>query len=166
LFELTSAFNIYNNYGIYIKPKLLIKIEDRYGKLLQKNDSLSYQAIDQNTSYIMLKLMQNVTNYGTAKSLRYYGVQGEVASKTGTSNNYSDGWFVGLVPNLTTVIWVGWEDRSVHFKDLYLGQGSKTALPIWAYYMMYLYSNTELKYTQYDKFQNLQNFDYVWNTCE
>lgn len=162
LYELTSAFNTFNNYGYYIKPRLLLKIENKYGKLIKFNEKLSYKVIKYETSFMILKLMQEVTKYGTAKSLKYYGITNEVAAKTGTSNNYSDGWFVGIVPNLTTLIWVGWEDKDTHFENIYLGQGSKTTLPIWAYYMLYLYEDIKLKYNKNDNFKNYNNIKYNW----
>lgn len=164
LYELTGAFNTFTNYGIYIEPSLLLKIEDKHGKTIKEHIPCSHEVFSEKVAYIMLKLMKGVVDYGTGKRIRNYGILGEVAGKTGTTNDHSDGWFVGLVPNLTTTVWVGWEDRFAHFQKLSLGQGANMALPIWSYYMSSIYKDKKLEYEQYEKFNNPENFS--WENCE
>lgn len=164
LYELTGAFNTFNNYGRYIKPSLLLRIEDKYGKTIKEHIPFSYEVFNEKVAYIMLKLMQGVVDYGTGKKVRNYGIFGEVAGKTGTTNDHSDGWFVGLVPNLTTTVWVGWEDRFAHFQKLSLGQGATMALPIWSYYMSSIYKDKNLEYEQYEIFTSPESFN--WDNCE
>lgn len=164
LYELTGAFNTFTNSGIYIEPSLLLKIEDKYGKTIKEHIALSHEVFSEKVAYMMLKLMQGVVDYGTGKRVRNYGILGQVAGKTGTTNNHADGWFVGIVPNLTTTVWVGWEDRFAHFQNLSLGQGASMALPIWSYYMSSIYKDKNLGYDQYDIFTNHEPFN--WNNCD
>ena len=164
-YEITAAFNTFSNYGVYIKPHFLIKIEDKYGNIIKEGKPCVHEVFNEETAFIMLKLMQGVVDFGTARRLRKYGIKAEVSGKTGTTNDQSDGWFVGMVPKLTTGIWVGWEDRFAHFKTLALGQGSSMALPIWAYYMRNIYEDKKLNYSQEEYFQNPPNINFIWDDC-
>ncbi|WP_185870294.1 transglycosylase domain-containing protein [Blattabacterium cuenoti] len=170
LYEMTGAFNTFTNYGGYIKPSILVKIEDEYGKFIKEPIDLSSirQVFSEEVAYIMLKLMQGVVQYGTAKRLlkkyNFFGI--DIAGKTGTSNDNSDGWFIGMIPNLTTGIWVGWEDRFAHFDNIKLGQGANMALPIWAYYMQSLYKYMRLIYHENLLFHKPENYQYHWDHCE
>lgn len=166
LYEMTGAFNTFTNYGIYVRPSILVKIEDEYGKLIKEHIDLSRrQVLSEEVAYIMLKLMQGVVQYGTAKRLHKYNFfVGDIAGKTGTTNENSDGWFIGMTPNLTTGIWVGWEDRFAHFESIKLGQGANMALPIWAYYMRSLYKDSSLIYHEKLLFHKPEN--YHWDNCE
>lgn len=156
LYEMTSAFNTFTNYGRYVKPNILVKIEDKNGNIIKENiNPISRRVLSKEISSIMLELMKGVVRYGTAKRLYYkYLVKGDIAGKTGTTNNHADGWFIGMIPNLTTGIWVGWEDRFSHFNDLKLGQGANMALPIWAYYIKSLYNDKNLSYNKKSLFNN------------
>ncbi|WP_185855316.1 transglycosylase domain-containing protein [Blattabacterium cuenoti] len=159
LYEITGAFNTFTNYGYYIKPSLLMKIEDKNGNLIKGHSKLKeIQVFNKEVSYIMLDLMRGVVEYGTAKKLHNYNINGDIIGKTGTTNDNSDGWFIGMIPNLTTGIWVGWEDRFVHFENIKFGQGSFMALPIWAYYINSLYKDTNLIYNDKLYFQKPKNF--------
>ncbi|WP_185861053.1 transglycosylase domain-containing protein [Blattabacterium cuenoti] len=166
LYEMTGAFNTFTNYGIYVKPSILVKIEDENGNLIQEHvDINKRQVFNEEIGYIMLKLMQGVVKYGTAKRLQSYNLTGDIAGKTGTTNENSDGWFIGMVPNLTTGVWVGWEDRFSHFESVKLGQGANMALPIWAYYMKSLYKNMNLIYHDKLLFQKPKNYQSYWDQC-
>ncbi|XOD69384.1 MAG: penicillin-binding protein 1A [Flavobacteriales bacterium AspAUS03] len=165
LYEVTGAFNTFTNYGVYVKPTLLIRIEDKHGKTLKEHTPMSREVLSEEVAYIMLKLMQDVVNNGTARRVHRYGITGEVAGKTGTTNEHADGWFVGLVPNLTTTVWVGWEDRFAHFQNLRLGQGASMALPIWAYYMSEVYQDKKLGYQQSETFNKPANISFQWDDC-
>ncbi|WP_341655724.1 transglycosylase domain-containing protein [Blattabacterium cuenoti] len=166
LYEMTGAFNTFTNYGIYIKPSILVKIENENGNLIKEHIDLSRkQVFSEEVGYIMLKLMQGVVKYGTAKRLQSYNLTGDIAGKTGTTNENSDGWFIGMIPNLTTGVWVGWEDRFSHFDSIKLGQGANMALPIWAYYMKSLYKDMNLIYHDKLLFHKPKNYQSNWDYC-
>lgn len=164
-YELTGAFNTFTNYGVYIKPTLLLKIEDKYGKTIKEVSYVRKKVISKKVAFTMLKLMQGVVDFGTGKSIRKYGIYSQVAGKTGTTNDYSDGWFVGLIPNLSTTVWVGWEDRFAHFKDLKLGQGANMALPIWCYYINNIYNDKNLIYNQNELFNKPSKIIFNLDNC-
>ncbi len=137
--------NTFANRGVYIKPIFVTKIEDKNGNVLERFAPEKKEAMDVITAYKMIELMKGVVESGTSIRLRYkYGFRNPVAGKTGTTQNQSDGWFMGIVPDLTTGIWVGAEDRSVHFRTITLGQGANMALPIWALYMKKVYADPSL----------------------
>ncbi len=148
LYEMVGAMNTFANQGIHIKPYFVSRIEDKYGNVIEDFAPESNEAVDEQTAYLMLSLMQGVVETGTGIRLKYkYGFRNEIAGKTGTTQNQSDGWFMGITPQLTTGIWVGCEDRSAHFRTIGLGQGANMALPIWALYMQRVYADTSLHIT-------------------
>jgi penicillin-binding protein 1A len=100
----------------------------------------------------MIDMMKGVAEQGTGRRIRNYGINAQVAAKTGTTNDNVDGWFVGCVPKLVTACWVGGEERDIHFYSTSIGQGAATGLPIWSYYMKSLYDDPDLDYSQSDKF--------------
>jgi penicillin-binding protein 1A len=145
LSEMVGAYDTYANGGIHVEPVFVTRIEDRNGNIIAKFKSKSKEAINQNTAYRMIDLMKGVVDYGTSTRIRYtYNLTNEIAGKTGTTNDNSDGWFIGIVPNLVTGIWVGGEERSIRFMNSADGQGSNMALPIWALYMQKVYKNSKL----------------------
>ncbi|NOY51561.1 MAG: penicillin-binding protein [Chlorobi bacterium] len=145
LYEMVGAVNTFANKGVFIKPTFVTKIEDKNGNVLEKFVPERTEALDEVSAYKMLQLMKGVVESGTGIRLRYkYGFDNPIAGKTGTTQNQSDGWFMGLTPDLVTGIWVGAEDRSVHFRTISLGQGANMALPIWAIYMKKVYEDPSL----------------------
>lgn len=145
LYEMVGGMNTFANKGVYIKPIFVTKIEDKNGNVLERFVPEKKEAMGEITAYKMLELMKGVVESGTSIRLRYkYGIVNPVAGKTGTTQNQSDGWFMGITPDLTTGIWVGAEDRSVHFRTITLGQGANMALPIWALYMLKVYADPSL----------------------
>ncbi|MBG16338.1 MAG: penicillin-binding protein [Crocinitomicaceae bacterium] len=160
--EQTSAHCIFSNYGVYVQPITVVRIEDKYGNLLWEPKQEIKQVIDPNTAFSVLKMMKGVTGVknpitgktgGTArrlKSTRAYSFSGIMAGKTGTTQNNSDGWFVGHTPDLVAGVWVGAEDPSVHFKTTVNGQGANTALPIWGYFMKEVYRDNRIKINKTD----------------
>lgn len=161
LYEMVGALNTFSNQGVYIKPYVISKIVDKNGIVLYENELTTKEVLNPEIAYTVINLMQGVTQYGTGARLRGswaknnkfykeimtgypYNFTNEIAGKTGTTQNNSDGWFIGMVPNLTTGVWVGAEDRSVHFKSVKYGQGATMALPIWGYYMKLNYKNKDL----------------------
>lgn len=155
LYEMVGAMNTFADKGVYIKPVFVTKIEDKNGNIIEQFVPEKTEAMDEVTAYKMLQLMRGVVESGTGIRLRYrYGYNNEIAGKTGTTQNQSDGWFMGITPKLTTGIWVGAEDRSVHFRSIRLGQGANMALPIWAIYMRKVYADPSLNIKKTDKFQS------------
>ncbi len=161
LYEMVGAMNTFPDKGVYIKPVFITKIEDKNGNLLYRAAPKKTEAISEITAYKMIKLLEGVVESGTGIRLRYrYGFNNAVAGKTGTTQNQSDGWFMGIVPKLTTGIWVGAEDRSVHFRTIKLGQGANMALPIWAIFMKKIYADPSLGISLSDDFSKpLKNID-------
>jgi penicillin-binding protein 1A len=151
LYEMVGAMNTFADKGVFIEPTFITKIEDKNGNLLQRFVPEKTEAISEVTAYKMLMLMQGVVESGTGNRLQWkYGFNNPIAGKTGTTQNQSDGWFMGITPDLTTGIWVGAEDRSVHFRSIRLGQGANMALPIWAIYMKKVYADSTLNISQGD----------------
>lgn len=153
IYEMLGAYSTFANFGNYIKPQMIWRIEDANGRVVKEVKPEVKEVMNEVYAYTMIDLMRGVAQFGTAKSgLARLGITGEVACKTGTTNNNSDGWFMGITPKLATGVWVGWEDRATHFYGTGEGQGAKMALPIWGYYMQKVYANKDLKISQEDKF--------------
>lgn len=151
LYEMVGAMSVFANKGVYIEPSFITRIEDKNGNILQTFTSKSQEAISEETAWLMIQLMKGVVEAGTSVRLRYkYGFDNPIAGKTGTSQNQSDGWFMGITPDLVTGVWVGCEDRAAHFRTITLGQGANMALPIWALYMRRIYADPGLKITKRD----------------
>jgi penicillin-binding protein 1A len=161
--EMVGAFNTFSNRGIYVSPNYVTRIEDRYGNVISTFHPGENEAISEETAYLMLTLLRNVVDMigryqgeyysGTAYRLRSrYEFTGELAGKTGTTQNQSDGWFIGLAPKLTAAAWVGGEDRSIHFDELGMGAGGNMAMPIYAEFLKRVYADSTLNITQEDEF--------------
>lgn len=151
LYEMVGAMNTFVNKGVYVTPTFITKIEDKNGNLLERFVPEKTEAMNEVTAYKMLKLMEGVVESGTGVRLAWkYGLKNPIAGKTGTTQNQSDGWFMGITPDITTGIWVGAEDRSAHFRTIGLGQGANMALPIWALYMKKVYADPSLGISQGD----------------
>ena len=160
LYEMVGAMSTFANKGVYVKPIFITKIEDKNGNVLETFKAEQREAMDDVTAYKMIELMKGVVYEGTGVRLRFkYGLRNPIAGKTGTTQNQSDGWFMGITPDLTTGVWTGAEDRSVHFKTIALGQGSNMALPIWALYMKKVYADPTLHVSQGDFTKPLSNVD-------
>lgn len=151
LYEMVGAMNTFANQGVYIKPIFITKIEDKNGNVIEYFETEQVEAMDEVTAYKMIELMKGVVQSGTGVRLKYrYGLKNPIAGKTGTTQNQSDGWFMGITPDLTTGIWTGAEDRAVHFRTIGLGQGSNMALPVWAIYMQKVYADSTLNISKGD----------------
>ena len=162
LLEMVGAYSAFANKGIYVKPIMISRIEDKNGTVLFEVVPETRDVLSQESAYITIDLLKGVTEAGSGIRLRHQGAdehnyayknvvtgypyqfENPIAGKTGTTQNQSDGWFMGMVPNLVTGVWVGGEDRAVHFKDIAFGQGATMALPIWAMYMRDAYAIPEL----------------------
>ena len=133
LYEMVAAYNTFPSGGVYSSPLYVTRIEDNQGNVITEHTNAKHEAISAQTAYLMANLMQGVVNGGTGSRLRYaYNLKGEIAGKTGTTNDCSDGWFIGYTPKITAGAWIGGEDRQIHFNTL---DGSRMALPIWGIWM-------------------------------
>lgn len=151
LIEMVGGMSTFANQGVYIKPMFVTRIEDKNGNVIQRFSPEESEAMSEFTAYKTIELMKGVVQSGTGIRLRsLYGFTNPIAGKTGTTQKNSDGYFMGITPDLTTGVWVGAEDRSVHFRSTRLGQGSHTALPIWAMYMKKVYADKSLNISKGD----------------
>jgi len=158
LYEMVGAYNTFSNKGMYVEPIMVLRIEDKNGTVLDDFAPKTKEALSEQAAYAVISLLEGVTEAGSGIRLRTswnkypdsiasgypYKFTNPIAGKTGTTQNQSDGWFMGMVPNLTTGVWVGAEDRAAHFPDLSRGQGASMALPIWALFMKKCYGDKEL----------------------
>lgn len=145
VYEMVGAFSTYANKGVWTEPIYLTRIEDKNGNIVREVVPRKVEAMSEQTAYIMEKMLERVTAHGTAAKVKYlYQVPGAVGGKTGTTQNYSDGWFIGITPTLATGIWTGFEDRAIHFRSMSLGSGSAMAMPIFGTYMKKALSDSSL----------------------
>ena len=152
--EMVGAYTSFANQGVNVKPMYITRIDDKNDHTLQRFAPEEKEVLSEQTAYVMLKLMQGVTSYGTGTRLRSkYGIKGQVAGKTGTTNNNSDGWFMGVVPNLVGGVWTGGDEKVIHFRSTRLGQGANMALPIWAEFMKKVHADESLGISPDDKFE-------------
>lgn len=174
LYEMVNSYSTIANMGQYIKPSIILRIEDKNGAVLDQMDLETKDVLSKESAYVTLKLMEGVVEGGSGVRLTTgkntwsaaykkgvitghpYQFKNPIAGKTGTTQNQSDGWFMGVVPNLVTGVWVGAEDRAVHFESVTYGQGATMALPIWALYMKDCYKNKDLGISA-DEFEKPEN---------
>lgn len=173
VYEMVSAFSTFANKGVYTEPYFVSRIEDKNGTVLYQHKPKSRDVLNPETAYVTIKLMEGVTEKGSGVRLRGtgaanlphykravtgypYNFKNPIAGKTGTTQNQSDGWFIGMVPDLATGVWVGGEDRSVRFGGLVYGQGATMALPIWGMYMKDLYADDDFQVSA-EKFEAPDN---------
>ena len=169
--DMVAAYSTFANQGVYIKPQFISRIEDKNGAVVFEPVPESHDVLSKDVSFAVIKLLEGVTEGGSGERLRTEGggsgdnrwtgypyvFKNPIAGKTGTSQNQSDGWFIGMVPNLVTGVWVGCEDRSAHFKSITYGQGATAALPIWGYFMKKCYEDPDLQISK-DEFERPENF--------
>ena len=169
--DMVAAYSTFANQGVYIKPQFLTKIEDKSGVIIYEPIPESHDVLNKDIAFAVIKLLEGVTEGGSGDRLRTtgggngdtrwtgypYQFKNPIAGKTGTTQNQSDGWFMGMVPNLVTGVWVGCEDRSARFKSLTYGQGATAALPVWGYFMKLCYDDPALHVSkeQFDRPANL-----------
>lgn len=143
--EMVAAYSIFANKGVYNSPLMVSRIEDKYGNVLENFRPESREVITENTAYLMCNLLEGVVTGGTGVRLRYkYKLMNPMGGKTGTTQEHADGWFMGVTPDLVGGVWVGAEDRSIHFQNLANGQGASMALPIWAKFLQKTYADPKL----------------------
>ncbi len=168
LFEMVGAQATFANHGVFVRPTTIMRIEDRNGNVIYSAKSESKEVMSEDVAYTMIKMMEGVIQGGTGSRLRggadYGNILAPTAGKTGTTQNNSDGWFMGLTPELVTGVWVGAEDRSVRFRSTQQGQGSRTAMPIYGYYMQQIYKDPKIGISTTD-FDKPNNFNEQINGC-
>lgn len=158
--EMVSAYTAFANHGIRCAPLFVSRIEDNEGNLITEFQPRMNEVISAKTAQKMLVMMMGVVDGGTAGRLRFrYNLTGQIGAKTGTTNLNSDGWFIGFTPDLVTGVWVGGEDRDIHFGSMAMGQGATVSLPIWALYMKSLYAHPDLGYDPEAKFDLPEGYD-------
>lgn len=149
--EMAAAMATFANKGVHKEPIFITKICDNKGMVLEVFNTKSNSALDEETAYLVLELMKGVVDSGTGARLRYkYGLKSTIAGKTGTTDNNSDGWFIGINPKLATAVWVGGELRSIHFRSTAFGQGASMALPIYGLFMQRCEKNPKLDFYRGD----------------
>ncbi len=161
IYEMLGAYSTFANFGNYIRPEMIWRIEDANSRVIMEVKNETKEVMNELYAYTMIDLMKGVAEFGTASGeLGRRGVSKEIeiAAKTGTTQNNSDGWFIGMTPNLATGVWVGWEDRATHFRSTGEGQGAKMALPIWAIYMKKIWAEKSLGVSANDKFIKPSNW--------
>ncbi len=145
LCEMVGAYGTFANKGVYIKPRFIKKIENVKGEVISHSIPKKREVMSAKTAYLMCNLLEGVVDKGTGIRLRIkYHMNNPIGGKTGTTQNHSDGWFMGITPELVSGVWVGAEDRAVHFEGIRYGQGANMALPIWALYMQKVYADPSL----------------------
>lgn len=158
--EMVSAYTAFANKGIRTAPLFVTRIEDSDGNVLAEFSPVMQEVISETSAYKMLIMLRAVINEGTGGRVRFrYGIQADMGGKTGTTNNNSDGWFMGFTPSLVSGVWVGGEDRDIHFDTMLYGQGASMALPVWAIYMNKVYADKSLGYSQDERFEIPEGFD-------
>jgi len=175
VYEMVGAYSTFANKGVYTKPVMITHIEDKNGTILYQFTPESRDVLSEEAAYVTVNLMEGVTQSGSGARLRGkgrdkwradyrevitgypYEFTNTIAGKTGTTQNQSDGWFMGMVPNLVTGVWVGAEDRAAHFASITYGQGAAMALPMWGMYMKSCYADEELNISkgEFEKPKNL-----------
>ncbi len=163
LYEMVGAYNTFANKGVYVEPIFVTRIEDKNGNVLTTFQAKQSEAISEKTAYLMVDLLKGVVDGGTAtyRIRTVYEIEAEMGGKTGTTQNHSDGWYMGITPNLVAGVWVGGDDRSIHFDQMALGQGASMALPIYGIFMSKVYADSTRGVTQLDKFERPPNFNLI-----
>ena len=151
VYDMVGAYSVFVNHGVWTEPIYLLRIEDKNGNLIYERRPKVKVVLDEQTAYVMTDMLQAVVKEGTGVRLGWkYKLTNPIGGKTGTTQNNSDGWFMGITPELVTGVWTGAEDRAIHFSSTNFGEGANTALPIFALYMQKVYADPKLKYTKGD----------------
>lgn len=158
--EMVDAYTTYPNKGVRVEPLYVTRIEDKNGNIIATFTPRTYEIISETTSYKMITMLRSVIDHGTGVRVRFrYGLKMPMGGKTGTTQNNSDGWFMGFTPSLVSGAWVGGEDRAIHFDSMAEGQGASMALPIWALYMQKVLADPDLGYSATEGFDIPEWFD-------
>jgi penicillin-binding protein 1A len=159
--EMVGAYGTFANKGVYTRPMYVTKILDKNGNVISTFTPKIEEVLDEKTAYLMLHLLQKVVQTGSGIRMRRdpYMLMNQIGGKTGTTQEQSDGWFMGITPNLVGGVWCGWEDRSIHFESLVEGQGANVALPIFALFLKKVYNDPQFGIMEADEFERPNNFN-------
>src|SRR5664280_894835 len=159
--EMVGAYGTFANKGVYTKPMYVTQIEDKNGNIISRFTPKIEEVLSEDQAYLMLNLLQGVVQFGTGNNLRRepYNLMNQIGGKTGTTQNHSNGWFMGVTPNLVGGVWSGWEDQAIHFETLGEGSGAAMALPIMGKFLKKLYADPQLGIMEADEFERPSNFN-------
>ncbi|MCF0191507.1 MAG: transglycosylase domain-containing protein [Marinilabiliaceae bacterium] len=164
LYEMVGAYATFVNKGVHIDPIGITSIEDKYGNTIARFSPMEREAIDEETAFLMVNLLEGVVNQGTGRRLRgpTYKLTNQMGGKTGTTQNHSDGWFMSVMPNLVSGVWVGGEERGIHFDSMNLGQASNMAIPVFGRFILKVFADSKItSVTAEDKFEAPASFGYT-----
>jgi penicillin-binding protein 1A len=163
--EMVGAYGTFANKGVYTRPMYVTRIEDKNGNTISKFTPKIEEVLSEDQAYLMINLLQGVVNFGTAYNLRRdpFHFINEIGGKTGTTQNHSNGWFMGVTPNLVGGVWSGWEDQAIHFESLGEGSGANMALPIMGIFLKKLYADPQFGIMEADEFERPSNFNMELN---
>jgi len=159
--EMVGAYGTFANKGVYTRPMYVTQIEDKNGNIISRFTPKIEEVLSEDQAYLMLNLLQGVVQFGTGSNLRRepYNLFNQIGGKTGTTQNHSNGWFMGVTPNLVGGVWSGWEDQAIHFEALGEGSGAAMALPIMGKFLKKLYADPQLGIMEADEFERPSNFN-------
>jgi len=159
--EMVGAYGTFANKGVYTRPMYVTRIEDKNGNTISRFTSKIEEVLSEQQAYLMINLLQNVVLRGTALRMRSepYNFRNQMGGKTGTTQNHSNGWYMGITPNLVGGVWSGWEDQAIHFETLSEGQGANMALPIMAIFLKKVYTDPQFGIMETDEFERPSNFN-------
>jgi penicillin-binding protein 1A len=159
--EMVGAYGTFANKGVYTKPIYVTRIDDKNGNTISKFAPKIEEVLTEDQAYLMLNLLQGVVKSGTAIRLRLdpYNFQNQIGGKTGTTQNQSNGWFMGVTPNMVGGVWSGWEDQAIHFETIGEGQGAQMALPVFGLFLKKVYTDPELGIMEADEFERPAGFN-------
>lgn len=160
--EMVGAYGTFANYGVYTRPMYVTRIEDKNGNVISRITPKIEEVISEEQAYLMLNLLQGVVKTGSGRRIRVepYNMMNQIGGKTGTTQNHSNGWFMGVTPNLVAGVWSGWEDQAIHFETLGEGQGANMALPVFAIFLKKVYSDPQFSYLEEDVFERPSDFNW------
>lgn len=159
--EMVGAYGTFANKGVYVRPMYVSRIEDKNGNVISTFTPKVVEVMNEETSFLMLSLLQGVVLTGSGNRMRRepYNLRNQIGGKTGTTQEQSDGWFMGITPNLVAGVWSGWEDRSIHFLTLGEGQGANMALPVFAIFLKKVYNDPQFGIMETDEFERPEGFN-------
>ena len=159
--EMVGAYGTFANKGVYTRPMYVTRIDDKNGNTISRFTPKIEEVLSEEQAYLMLHLLQGVVRSGTGNRMRRepYNLINQIGGKTGTTQNHSNGWFMGVTPNLVGGVWSGWEDQSIHFETIGEGQGAEMALPVLAIFLKKVYADPELGIMEADEFERPEDFN-------
>ena len=160
--EMVGAYGTFANKGVYTRPMYVTRIEDKNGNTISRFTPKIEEVLSEEQAFLMLNLLQNVILTGSGRRMRVepYNLLNQIGGKTGTTQNHSNGWFMGLTPNLVGGVWSGWEDQAIHFETLGEGQGANMALPVFAIFLKKVYSDPQFGIMEADEFERPSDFNW------